>query len=406
MCVIICLPKGLSFNEEWLKNATLNNPHGFGLVAKEGDKLEVYHRFNEKGNDPEEVLRQLERYKDSDMRYLHLRYATKGDKNRENTHPFTVFKRDDQRIEFMHNGYISKFTQSSDVGRSDTRQYAEDFLSPLIERWNSEKGIEDPFFFKIVNDHFHSTCRGLLIPAVGNPQFYGGWTKVKIDEKDIIVSNDDYFKVSQSYRMTEHYRPKTQNNVTPWKPEQSNENYYSQGYYTGQTYHNTPKKEEASSSPLALGTATKANAPKEHVPTGSAVESKTSTDTTPIVKEVVKINGKEVTNLKDIDVKKTGRFLAPDDLGQLLDLVGDVSDLDDEFISALAMLTEAELRMYCTAHPHGAARLIENLTAFSWTMLDSWEELIIDKDNATKRIAFLTELLKDEGLEISEKKIA
>lgn len=407
MCVIITLPRNTEFNYEFLKTATLNNPHGFGIVAVNDGELEVYHRLNEKGNDPEEVASQLNRFKDAKIRHLHLRYKTRGDASRDNTHPFTVYKTGKRRIEFMHNGSINKYqTVPYDSVASDTRQYAVNFLAPFLERFTGDNGIadiSDPFLFKVLSDHFSMSCRGLLIASDLAPLYLGGWTKFKSDDTEFIVSNDDYFKSTISHRMTDHYKPTTALAVQ----SQARAGYYDTDYYRSHNQNPTPAYSSVSpnsalkdSESSPLGSATLVNAPKAPVSTTSPAaekmndnESKSSPKSTasnvstmsaPVTSPVV---GKEVTPLKNVDLTKAGRFLTPDDLGDILDITTDVTDFDSELLGCLAFISDTELNAYVENNAMGAAKLLSNLIWVANSQSEKIEDLDDDKDKAEELIA-------------------
>lgn len=421
MCVIITLPRNTQFNYEFLKTATLNNPHGFGIVAVNDGKLEVYHRLNEKGNDPDEVAAQLDRWKDAKIRHLHLRYKTRGDASRDNTHPFTVYKTGTRRIEFMHNGSINRYqTTPYDSVASDTRQYAVNFLAPFLERFTGDNGIadiSDPFMFKMLSDHFSLSCRGLLIANDLAPLYLGGWTKFKSDDTEFIVSNDDYFKSTISHRMTDHYKPTTALAVQ----SQAKAGYYDTDYYRS-NHNQNPTSASSSASPNSavkdsesnpLGSATLVSAPKapvstiEHVgekmndntskPSPSPTDSNVSTMSAPVTSKVV---GKEVIPLKNVDLAKAGRFLTPDDLGDILDITTDVTDFDSELLGCLAFISDTELSAYVENNAIGATKLLSNLIWVSNNQSELIEDLEDDKDKATKLISSLKKQIADLQKEV------
>ena len=197
MCVIVGFSAGQSLPFAALSNAALNNPHGFGIVSISGKKLEVFHKFDEKGNDPEVVQRELEKRAKADLRFLHLRYGTRGEKSKDMTHPFTVFNNKDsnRRIEFMHNGGLANSWVKMDNIKSDSRQYAENYLAPLLERFYGDNGradIEDLFLADLLEKDFGYTNRGILIANDLDPLMLGRWTTTdSIDKEKLPASNDD-----------------------------------------------------------------------------------------------------------------------------------------------------------------------------------------------------------------------
>ena len=415
MCVIIASVKGNSFPFEKLRVAAINNPHGFGIVAVTGKKLEVFHRFNEKGNDPEEVAKAMERYKDCDMQFLHLRYTTKGTSSRENVHPFTVYKRDGKRVEFMHNGSFGRFISNDEKVKSDTRQFAENFVTPLLTNYITENGpadIEDPFLEKVMQEYFHNSCRGLLVANDQRPLFLGGWSKYKApDDVEYIVSNTDYFVNIQSHRATEHYKPSVDMYKTHTQHQTYNGSTAFRGAYEDDYYGhgstaavNTNDSKEGDVDKLPFGSATKDTVQRLPAPSGDSADSKTTTnkDSTnssnggvSVVSKTTTggtkfVDGKEVVALKDINLKSAGRFLAPDDMGPLIELPDDISEFDSDLINAVCMFTELEWINYVHVNPKGAARFLEHLAVFASVAIEETENLLEKKASAEKRIADLT----------------
>jgi hypothetical protein len=194
MCVIVGLPKGIMLPFEKLKNAALNNADGYGIIVTNDKRMEVFKKVNPKGNDPEDVQKLLEQFKEHD-RYLHLRYATAGKVNNENAHPFTVFNRDDHRIEFMHNGTISDYRPSVGSDESDTFKFASEFLSPLLERLK-EIDPEDPFISTLIESRMGAMSRGLLISTHSGPTFLGKWKAIDREQSHRRSKYDNSYRGS------------------------------------------------------------------------------------------------------------------------------------------------------------------------------------------------------------------
>lgn len=395
MCVIIGMAKDQVVPFAKLKNATLNNPHGFGIVTVTGDKMSVFKKFDEKGNDPELVAKELDKRADADMRYIHLRYRTRGLSNKENTHPFTVFNRDGHRIEFMHNGGLQKHTRTDETEKSDSRQFAENFLTPMLAKFHGENGpadTEDVHLEEFLETFFSFSNRGLLISNKFEPMFLGKWeTTDDVDGNKLIVSNTDYFGLAQNSRMTEFYKPKTSDIPRIRQQQQQNQQQARQGTLWGNNNNNGGNNEEQ----YPLGTAGTQPASKVLAPitTPTANTSQNSTSTEATGTEVVKIGGKkkmmdrDITQLKEVDLKKTGRFLNHTDLEPLFDTHG--AALDDELIGIIAMCTLSEFRGYVDSNPDGASRLLEHLFLRCELLISDNEELIGKNLRASQMIASL-----------------
>jgi predicted glutamine amidotransferase len=428
MCVIIALANGQELPDDKLKNATLNNPHGFGLVTIHDGKLEVYHKFDEKGNDPAVVARELEKRKDADWNYLHVRYCTRGDKSKENTHPFTVYKSKERRIEFMHNGSLSNKHTTTQGGtytagqpiKSDSRLYVEKYLSPMLYHWNGDNGIadiEDVFLENILEDHFSYTNRGLLVANDLEAMFLGKWdTTVGKNNEKIVVSNTDYFGKTEPHRMTEFYKPKmsdlprflTHGNNQNKEPSSQASSAFDEGEVGDQAHYplgtaGTPSVKTAEAPVDTQDTATTSN------PTQTTTSTTKTTGSTGGLHEGsstrTERKGRKITPIKEVDLRKAGRFLQPNDIDGLFDTTA--GELDDELICYIAMLSLTEFRSYVDVNPDGAARMLEHIFLRSASLIEDNEELsnkVLEANDrhsiASKRIANLTSTLKQNGVSV------
>lgn len=200
MCVIIQLAPNASIKKEHLFNAAANNWHGYGLIIKRGNTLEVVKKFDDKGNDPEEIWDLLEDNKQYD-RVLHVRYNTRGTSDIDNTQPFNVMKVEGGReIWFAHNGTLHSYGGGQNTGKSDTLDFAESVLTGLLEHWSGEHGLgdyTDPMFMKVISKFWSPNSKGLLFSNDLAPLRFGdGWSSyvhTGESEGDVWVSNKEYF---------------------------------------------------------------------------------------------------------------------------------------------------------------------------------------------------------------------
>lgn len=210
MCGIILLKAGQSLPDEALRNVVYNNWHSYGLVTKVGDKLDVKRVMPKNGVEltPEEVKKAL----DDDIEYdriLHVRHNTAGATNKDNCHPFDVFVSGDTYVVFMHNGTLhdhkskkydekKKSWEDDDSGPSDSKNFADYVIQPIISGFKGEKGfgdISDNTFRRILNKFWYGSNRGILISNKTDPFFLGEWKELEIDNGEKVkVSNLDYFK--------------------------------------------------------------------------------------------------------------------------------------------------------------------------------------------------------------------
>lgn len=215
MCVIFHFAAGAMMPREAFNNAVHNNPDGWGLILKDGNgKLQVLRGCPEGGNDPDTLWKLIEDSKDIE-RFLHVRHATKGAVNVENTHPFPVYVTDTREVYFMHNGslpnfgssgytnYGSNYSQSGvkNEGKSDTLDFCEKILEPALQYVVGENGRADyhnkMFQDLILQKNWGGNSKGLFICNNLTPYYHGnGWELFdKEDTENIVwVSNKDYFK--------------------------------------------------------------------------------------------------------------------------------------------------------------------------------------------------------------------
>jgi predicted glutamine amidotransferase len=212
VCVIIHLLPGAMIAKEHLYNAVYNNWHGYGLILKDGNgRLQLIRKFNDKGNDPEEIYDLLEDNMDIE-RYLHVRYSTRGAQNLDNTQPFEIYNSASRQVFFMHNGTLGSYGNFQATGKSDTVEFCEKILQPALLRWTGEKGkadyTDEEFFRLVVEKQWTYASKGLFISndlpelRIGN-----GWSEYKQENPDapkIWVSNTEYF--DKLTRGPEHLR--------------------------------------------------------------------------------------------------------------------------------------------------------------------------------------------------------
>lgn len=125
MCLLMVtmgeLPK-----REFLVNASVNNPDGYGFAVNHGDHI-VTGRSMQYENLIDRFYAEMAK-SDTPVGMFHARYTTHGKTMLENNHPFRVDGRKD--IILAHNGMLPITPRSGD-DRSDTRIFAEDVLGAI-----------------------------------------------------------------------------------------------------------------------------------------------------------------------------------------------------------------------------------------------------------------------------------
>lgn len=381
MCVIIKLPPGTVLSEGKLRNAILNNPDGWGIVFVDRGQLTLRKECDPEGNDPELIAKILTDSRDV-QRYLHVRKNTVGKTIIDNTHPFTVLSVEGgRRIEFMHNGTFHTYKATTPEGQSDTRHYAETFLSPLLNKFHGDNGIgdyTDTLLSKILSGVFDYNNRGLLISNDLEARSYGKWDTVKDGDVTFEVSNNDYFDRLITTRVPTKYLETlpTQQRPVGGSPAQQ-----------GQMFRGSEPEEEAKA------------------PTANRLPSSYATP--------------QVIPLKDINLQKSNSILAnASDLNDLMDLsIREWEDLDNEQIVYFQYCTRKEIQAWLELHPSTASMLYEAMFVRFAELVEEYDTMdearvqaVLKHEAATKHIADLVaennELKKALGEDTKEVKAA
>lgn len=138
MCLIIYAPKGQLVPRDVLSFAANQNSDGIGVMSEDG-----VHKYLGK-----KALKRARRYIESlaadQIPYaVHMRWATHGDINLDNTHPY---KAPEGNHYIMHNGIISFTTAESSKAESDTAVYVRKYLHAMPD-------FEDTDYYKQVGTH-------------------------------------------------------------------------------------------------------------------------------------------------------------------------------------------------------------------------------------------------------------
>jgi len=195
LCNILFLPKNIPIKEDAIRNMVLNNPDGFGLVFKDTDGTvkQAAREFYPEGTDPNRVIHMLKKYKQYD-RLVHVRYNTVGDSSLENTHPFEVFSSKKRTVYMMHNGTLYDY-KPADTAKSDSRFFAEIFLTPLLKEHTINGDYYRGIIPKVIDKFSSMQSKIVLWGSHLEPLFIGPWTHEKNADGSYhySTSNTDYF---------------------------------------------------------------------------------------------------------------------------------------------------------------------------------------------------------------------
>lgn len=172
MCVIL-LGKNKDIQKLDLDLAWRSNPHGAGIVYQRrgGEVVAI------KGLMSLEDLRAALREVHYGVRVgVHLRYATHGAVNAENTHPWPVGRRG---AYLMHNGVLGQFGESGDRGRSDSAHLAE-LLGQIRDREDRMRVLGS-----VSGMYLYADCAGLSMTGSRDWIRSGG----------VLMSNDYWIPV-------------------------------------------------------------------------------------------------------------------------------------------------------------------------------------------------------------------
>ncbi len=131
MCLIAVTESRPLIPLDHLKAAQERNPDGWGMMYPNSEgRVSVMRGMG--GHN--EMLDAWARIPEGIECAVHFRFATHGPKNETNCHPFKILdhETDGADLYMMHNGPSISPSCKGDENRSDTRQFAEEILTPLL----------------------------------------------------------------------------------------------------------------------------------------------------------------------------------------------------------------------------------------------------------------------------------
>lgn len=140
MCLIIYAPKGQLIRRDVFSYSATQNDDGIGVMSRDGIRKYLGKK----------MVKRARRYIETvlvpqEIPYaIHMRWATHGDVNLDNTHPYET---PEKTHYVMHNGIISLTTAESSAAESDTAVYVRKFLDKMGDMET------DKDFYKQVGTH-------------------------------------------------------------------------------------------------------------------------------------------------------------------------------------------------------------------------------------------------------------
>lgn len=201
MCCIIYRPKDApEIKKDYIEKIIAKNPHGWGLAFS--DKKDV---FVQKSLVMDEAIEQIRRLEKKNIEFLfHARWATHGDKDLENCHPYDLTKG-----VLFHNGKIDIKCHNKKM--SDTWHFSKVINKRLKRHGKSLNWIFERYK-KMIGD-----SRLAAMSKDGNIVLHGNWHE---------IDGCKYSKTSWKYEYitTMHYNT---NNTNKW----SSVSIYEDEYY-------------------------------------------------------------------------------------------------------------------------------------------------------------------------------
>jgi len=139
MCLAIYKPKNKEVSKSRLQNAFRRNPHGAGFAYAKDGQVVIRKGFFSFAK----FWKAYKRIKGTRAMLIHFRWATHGEKTKENCHPFKI----NAHTAMIHNGVIDRVLVENEG--SDTSNFVDRILSPIVNSHPSF--IYTPHGRKIIN---------------------------------------------------------------------------------------------------------------------------------------------------------------------------------------------------------------------------------------------------------------
>jgi Glutamine amidotransferases class-II len=163
MCLIAHKPLGAELPENLASTAYSSNRDGFGLMfpTREGKVKVIKGLFK-----IDQIAFIMKRHMHLNIA-MHWRMATHGAVSNENAHPYqlTSLEKHGRELWLMHNGVMYNMGARRGIGRSDTGEFCEDYLGPVLQ--HDPAKIDDPEFRALVGQAVGSGNKLLIMDGRG-----------------------------------------------------------------------------------------------------------------------------------------------------------------------------------------------------------------------------------------------
>jgi Glutamine amidotransferases class-II len=176
MCMAIYKPTGKQIKRKYLKNAFNANPHGCGIAWVENGEINIL-----KGMWTFDKFWAEYQAREKHPMLIHFRFATHGEKNETNCHPFML---NGGQFAMIHNGVLPIAQTIEHL--SDTGNFCELVLNPLLKTVQPD----NPALRYLIEQTIGKNNKIAVIDVSGNATIYnegaGHW------HKGVWYSNDGY----------------------------------------------------------------------------------------------------------------------------------------------------------------------------------------------------------------------
>lgn len=199
MCQIAYAPRKEMLTLEMLEASMDNNPHGFGIAYARDNRL----WYCKKLADFPVFKTAFDRVPEDSPLAIHFRWATHGDKGKDNIHPFevlSVLQGDPMDLCMAHNGTVGSIHESGS-NKSDTLMYVEKILRPILKK--HPELILDPAFQLLLARDIGGHNKFMFLRGDGQAVFINKKAgHIPKEQPDSWWANDYSFK--SAYRSTKH----------------------------------------------------------------------------------------------------------------------------------------------------------------------------------------------------------